>query len=218
MRIASLIVLLALSCAAAAQTVWKYVDDKGVTHYTDQFVPGAEKVQLRSGSATTAQTSTSATSSIPTRKQQTDYRTFQITRPANQDSVINTGGVLQVSMQLEPALLTGHSLSLYLDGKRVEGYPSDALDYELQNVPRGEHTLVGVVIDENSRRAAETSKVTFTMRQQSILMKPPVGPSVRPAPKAPTPPRPAVRSSQPAFADLNPARPKPADTSTGPSL
>ena len=121
-------------------------------------------------------------------------------------------------MQLEPALMTGHSLTLYLDGKRVEGYPLDALEYELQNVPRGEHTLVGVVVDENDRRAVETGKVTFTMRQKSIQMNPPVGPSVRPTPKPPTTPRPTTRGSQPAFADLNSARAKPADNNTAPSL
>jgi hypothetical protein len=207
MRIASLLLLLTLSCVAAAQSVWKYVDDKGVTHYTDQFVPGAEKVELRSGSAATAQTSTgAATPAPPTRKARSGYRLFQITRPANQDSVVNTGGALQVSMQLDPALLSGHSLSLYLDGKPVEGYPADALDYELKNVPRGEHTLVGVIIDENERRAAETDKVTFTMRQKSIQMNPPVGPSVRPPAKAPTPPRPTMRTSQPAFAELHSTR------------
>jgi hypothetical protein len=217
MRIASLLLLLALSSTAAAQAVWKYVDEQGVTHYTDQFVPGAEKVQLRSGSAT-AQTSTTVPTATAARKQQVAYRLFQITRPADQDTVVNTGGALQVSMQLEPALMTGHSLSLYLDGKRVEGYASDTLQYELQNVARGEHTLVGVVIDENERRAAETVKVTFTMRQKSIQMNPPVGPSVRPPGKAPTTPRPTLRGSQPAFADLKPALTKPADNSTAPSL
>ena len=218
MRIACLLMLSALSFTAAAQAVWKYVDEQGVTHYTDQFVPGAEKVQLRSGSATTAQTSNSSAVATPSRKTQTAYRLFQITRPADQESVVNTGGVLQVSMQLEPGLLTGHSVSLYLDGKRVQSPTADTLEFELKDVARGEHTLVGVIIDENERRAAETPKVTFTMRQKSILMTPPVGPSVRPPTKAPTTPRPATRSSQPAFADLHPGRTKPADNSAGPSL
>jgi hypothetical protein len=197
-------VLMVWSCAAPAQAIWKYVDDKGVTHYTDQPVPGAEKIQLRSGNNSAATNSGSEPASAATRTaQQGAYRVFQIVRPADQDSVVNTGGALQVTMVLSPALQSEHTVSLYLDGKRVEDFPSNGLDHELQNVPRGEHTLVGVITDGSQRRVIETSKVTFTLRQKSVLMNPPVGPSVRPPSKAPTSPRAApARSAQPSFADL----------------
>jgi hypothetical protein len=215
MRIIYLLVLLAWSWTAAAQDVWKYVDEQGVTHYTDQFVPGAVKVQLSSGSATAAEPASnrgSATSDMTRAAPQRAYRSFQIVRPANQDSVVNTGGALQVVMTLEPALLSGHSVTLYLDGKLVPEYPPNSLDHELQNVPRGEHTLVGVIIDENARRVLETAKVTFTLRQNSVLMNPPVGPSLRPPPKAPTAPRAPTRGSPPSFADLRSGRTAPADS------
>jgi hypothetical protein len=215
MRILYLLVLLACGWTAAAQDVWKYVDEQGVTHYTDQFVPGAVKVQLSSGNTTAAEPAGNAgpaTSGTTRAAPQRAYRVFQIVRPANQDSVVNTGGALQVAMTLEPALLSGHTVTLYLDGKLVTEYPPSSLDHELQNVPRGEHTLVGVIIDENARRVLETAKVTFTLRQKSVLMNPPVGPSVRPPPKAPTTPRAPTRGSQPAFADLHPGRTAPADS------
>jgi hypothetical protein len=203
MRIASLFVLLILGCTASAQAVWKYVDKNGVTHYTDQFVPGAQKIELRSGSAVATPAAADPAAGTSTRSQQQQYRLFQIVRPTDQDSVVNTGGVLQVSIQLEPQVMTGHSVYLYLDGKLVEGYPPNTLDFELQNVPRGTHTLVGAIVDENDRRVAETSKVTFTMRQKSIAVQPPVGPTIRPQPKPPTAPRAApTRASQPAYADL----------------
>jgi hypothetical protein len=135
--------------------------------------------------------------------QQGAYRVFQIVRPADQDSVVNTGGALQVTMVLSPALQSEHTVSLYLDGKRVEDFPPNGLDHELQNVPRGEHTLLGVITDGNQRRVIETPKVSFTMRQKSILMNPPVGPSVRPPTKTPAAPRAApTRTAQPSFADL----------------
>src|SRR5215207_5500773 len=38
-----------LSGAASASDVWKWVDDKGVTHYSDQPVPGATKIEVRAG-------------------------------------------------------------------------------------------------------------------------------------------------------------------------
>jgi hypothetical protein len=213
MRIVYLFVFLAWSFTAAAQEVWKYVDDQGVTHYTDQFVPGAVKVQLRSGSTAGAAPTTNTNTPGPTRASQPQaYRLFQIVRPSNQESVVNTGGALQVAMTLQPALMTGHAVTLYLDGKRVEDYPASSLEHALQDVPRGEHTLVGVIIDENERRVVETAKVTFIMRQKSVLMTPPVGPSVRPPPKAPTAPRAPTRSSQASFAGLHSSRTAPADS------
>jgi len=210
MRIASLALLLIVSWAASAQTVWKYVDKQGVTHYTDQPVPGAQKIELRSGNAATPSENQSSDTATATNVSQQPYRTFEIVTPADQESVVNTGGLLQVSMQLAPAILTGHTVSLYLDGKVVEGYPANALGYELQNVPRGVHTLVGVIQDENDRRVSETNTVTFTMRQKSIAVQPPVGPTLRTPSKAPATPRAPTRSSQPSFADLNPNRPAPA--------
>ena len=208
MRIVSIpllsLVLSTLSLTAAAQAVWKYVDEKGVTHYTDQPVPGAEKVQMRSGNSAAPTTAQNDTAPSPRAAQQVPYRNFEIVRPSDQGSVVNTGGALQVTMVLVPTVVTGHSISLYLDGKRVEGFAVNTLDFELQNVERGTHTLMGVVTDENDRRILESNKVTFTMRQKSIAAQPPVGPSIRPPPKTPNnTPRAPARSTQPSFADLH---------------
>lgn len=206
MRIAYLFVLLVCSLTAAAQDVWKYVDAKGVTHYTDQYVPGAVKVQMRSGN-TAAPPNIDTAQSTGRTAAPASYRLFQIVQPANQESVVNTGGVVKVVMTLEPGLMTGHSVTLYLDGKLVEDFPRNSLTHELRNVPRGEHTLLGVVIDENDRRVTETAGVSFSVRQKSILMNPPVGPSVRPPPKAPPPRAAPNRSAQPSYADLHPSSP-----------
>ena len=205
MRIASLGLLLILSCTATAQTVWKYVDEKGVTHYTDQPVPGAERIQLRSGSSVKSPASAPTTTTVS--QNQAQYRVFAVVKPGDQESVVNTGGLLQVSMQLSPAIMMGHSLTLFLDGKQIEAATPNALDYQIPDVPRGEHTLLGVIRDANGDRVVETNKVTFTMRQKSIAVQPPVGPSVRPQPKPPVPPRPPVQSSQPSFAELHPNQP-----------
>lgn len=223
MRIAPLVPLLvvsmAVSWAASAQAVWKYVDSQGVTHYTDQPVAGAQKIELRSGNAATAAEATAQSSNGPasTRtRNQPLYQLFQIIRPTDQESVVNTGGLVQVSMELSPGLTTGHSIALFLDGQQVKDYPASALGYDLQNVERGTHTLVGAIIDENDRRVAETSKVTFFVKQKSIAVQPPVGPGVRPSTKPPAT-RAPTRASQPAFADLHPGR-TPATGTPGPSL
>jgi hypothetical protein len=203
MRIASLALLLMASWTASAQAVWKYVDEQGVTHYTDQPVPGAQKIELRSGSAApVGDQSTVPTATNVSQQNQGPYRIFEIVKPGDQESVVNTGGLVQVSMQLAPAVLPGHTIRLYLDGKLVESSVPNALMYDLQEVPRGIHTLLGVIQDDDGRRLLETSKVTFTVRQNSIA-KPPVGPTLR-SPTKPPSARPPTQRAQPSFAELHP--------------
>lgn len=210
MRTALLLLLALAAPALASQTVWKWVDDKGVTHYSDRPVPGATKIELNVGSRA-APSDASSASSRPTAQEPVTpagpaYPTFEIRRPQNDEAVINTGGVVVVDIGVEPRVLGGHILNLYLDGNRVTGYPLNTTTYELKEVPRGTHTVNAVITDTRGSPIQETAKVNFTVRQESIA-KPPVGPSLRPPPK----PRPRAQNklptTQPTYAQLNGARP-----------
>ena len=54
-----------LSSTAMATDVWKWVDEKGVTHYSDQPVAGATKIEVRTGNVVeTAPTNTFAGSHV----------------------------------------------------------------------------------------------------------------------------------------------------------
>ncbi|HEY0939026.1 MAG TPA: DUF4124 domain-containing protein [Steroidobacter sp.] len=175
----ALYVLLALAVPAfAGQTVYKWVDDQGVTHYSDQPVAGAEKVELSGG---TKRASTPApTYSPPAREVTTKgpvYSRFVVESPQQDQAIINTGGVVRVSLASTPAINSGHVVSLYLDGSPVEGY-SGAMSHELTNVPRGTHTVKAVVSTQQGQKIQETPVVTFHVRQESAA-QPPVGPALR---------------------------------------
>ncbi len=209
MRTAILVLAFLAAPAFASQSVWKWVDDKGVTHYSDRPVQGAERVEISVGSrADTYQAP--ATSSNDTQNQRNEaaeaYRNFEIWAPGNEETIPNTGGAVDVRLRFEPGLRPGHSLYLYFNGRLVEDFPPTAREYTLQNVPRGEHTLVAVIQGQGGRRIAETPTVRFYVRQQSIA-QPPVGPALR---QPQTPPRPRgqqtgnkLRTTQPSYGELN---------------
>ena len=194
-----------LSSTAAATDVWKWVDEKGTTHYSDQPVAGATKIAVSTGNVveTAPSASTAASSTAPQPPAVTNYRNFEIWRPEPNQSIINTAGVVNVEVRIEPGVRQQHTLNLLLDGRAVQGYPRNALSYELREVPRGTHNVTATVTDQRGQVIATSAGVTFTVRQESIA-QPPVGPSLRPPPPKPTPRASnKVLTTQPSYGALN---------------
>jgi Domain of unknown function (DUF4124) len=184
MRTALIVLALLAAPAFAAQTVWKWVDDKGVTHYSDQPGPNAQRVEMSSGSRADPVAARPSTYSQRSPNEQTaaePYRNFEILSPGDQETFVNAGGAVSVRIRFEPGLQAGHSLFLYLDGKRLDDFPPTALDYSLQSVSRGSHTLTAIIQDSRGTRI-QSAEVTFHVRQESVA-QPPVGPSLRPPPR-----------------------------------
>jgi hypothetical protein len=169
--------------AFASQTVWKWVDNNGVTHYTDRPVPGATKMEISVGnSAAPPASQLRPSTTTPPVNTGPSYRTFEISKPVNDQNFINTAGHVTVNVRLDPALQPGHQLTLILDGRAVEGFPRNTSQFDLKDVPRGTHTVNAQIVDERGTRLQETAPVIFHVRQESIA-KPPVGPNLRPPPK-----------------------------------
>jgi hypothetical protein len=197
-----------LSSTAAAADVWKWVDEKGITHYSDQPVAGATKIEVRTGNvigtAGTFSGSPSASSTAQQPPAVTNYRNFEIWRPEPEQTFSNTAGQIDVEIRIEPEVQPQHQLSLYLDGKLVTGSPRNALSYSLSDVARGAHQVTAAIADRNGKTIQETKAVVFYVRQESIA-NPPTGPGVRPPPPKPTPHRAANKmlTQQPSYNALN---------------
>lgn len=206
----ALYVLLALAAPAfAGQTVYKWVDENGVTHFSDQPVAGAEKVELaggsnRSSAAAPAYTPPPPRATTPTQTGPV-YSRFVIASPQQDEAIINTGGVVRVELASTPALDSGHRITFYLDGSEVQGANPNSLSHEFTNMPRGTHTVKAVVSALDGRKIQETPPVTFHVRQQSIA-QPPVGPALRnPKPRRTTGNK--MPTQQPSYAALNGSKP-----------
>jgi Domain of unknown function (DUF4124) len=203
-----------LSGTAAAADVWKWVDAKGVTHYSDQPGPGATKIEIRTGSVVESRPAAAPTDDSASDDSQADaggYRNFQIVRPESNQVIINTGGQVDVEIRVSPPLQATHRLNLYVDGKAVTGFPRNTQVFALDGVPRGTHNVRAVITDASGNTIQESPSVEFNVRQESIA-QPPTGPSLGQPPK-PTP-RPQQRATgnkmltkQPSYQALNGGHP-----------
>ena len=156
--------------AAASATTYKWVDSKGVTHYSDRPQPGAQIVELQQAQTFDAPTPAQRPS---TRNQQaaTDSVDYQLDvwKPENDETFQNTGNVVSVRLRLDPELQEGHAIWIYVDGKRVDGLPGSGTSFEVPNVARGTHTLTVVVADRNGTSLTSSPAITFHLHQPSLL-------------------------------------------------
>jgi len=186
LRIPLLLWLAFGSTVQAAEGVWKWVDSQGVTHYADRPVPGAVRIDIKVQSAPSAEAEVDSAASVSaaqtTPPAPLPYSQIEIWRPEPEETIVNTGGVVQVRLRIEPALRPRHTLALYLDGKRVETLAPGSLQVDLQDVPRGTHSLVASVFDDAGKPVQQGQQVVFFVRQESVA-QPPVGPILRPPPK-----------------------------------
>jgi hypothetical protein len=179
----SRIVLCALAAVAAgpvAAETYKWVDAQGQVHYSDRPPPqGAEKVELLPAQAYRAPAAARTAAKAPASKDGAvvAYTEFEMRTPQSGEVITNAGGNVNVQVRLQPDLQPGHSILIYLDGKRVDGIPTTGLSFPLVNVIRGEHHLVAVIVDRAAKSLASTPAVTFVVRQHSIA-KPPQGPAL----------------------------------------
>jgi hypothetical protein len=178
----ALILFGVLLAAAASATTYKWVDSRGVTHYSDRPEPGAQIVELQP--AQTFDTPAPTPTSRPaTRSQQaaSDTASYQLDvwKPENNETFQNTGNVVPVRLRLEPDLQEGHAIWIYLDGKRVDGLAASGTEFDLPGIARGTHTLTVVVANTSGESIVSSPPITFYLHQPSLLAPNRVRPTPR---------------------------------------
>jgi hypothetical protein len=160
-----------LLAGVAAAATYKWVDKNGVVHYSDRPVPGAVLVDLGK-----TQTYTPPVASERNRQQpdptapvDSSYRDLDLWRPYADETFRNTGNVVPVRLRLEPELRPGHSIWIYLDGRRVDGLPETGDSFELTEIWRGTHTLTAMVVDGDGKQIIRSQTVTFHMHQTGLM-------------------------------------------------
>jgi hypothetical protein len=156
---------------------WTWVDANGTVHFSDTPVPGARQIELTGAQGFGAPppppvqapaTASSRPSSTTQSTQPTSpYRAINIVSPAQQETLWNTGGNLNVQVALEPRLQPSHRLDLMLDGQR-RNLNATGLQLSIQEVFRGVHTLSAVIVDASGMEIARSPATTFTVQQTSI--------------------------------------------------
>jgi Domain of unknown function (DUF4124) len=168
-----------------ASVIYKWKDANGITHYSDQPGPGAQKVTVDEPNRAPAEKATRSSRAAPGATAESnsgpftvnDYSDFEIYAPA-QDSTLREN-TFDVHIRLEPRLAQSHQMSLYLDGKRSTVSSTNGLSYTLEDVARGSHTLQAVILDRNSGESKNSNLVAFNILQRSVVT-PPRGPLIKP--------------------------------------
>ncbi|HEX4648857.1 MAG TPA: DUF4124 domain-containing protein [Steroidobacteraceae bacterium] len=167
-----LLILVALICPlAAAATVYKWVDENGVVHYSDQPHPNAEKLQVGSAQTYKADTSYAAPSgpaAPPPPAQPSTYQGCAIAQPAN-DQTFNNLDSLAIVVRTDPALRAGDQVFLTLDGQPLNGGKATGPQFTVSPVDRGTHVLQATVRDSEGGLMCQSPGVTFNVLQASIL-------------------------------------------------
>lgn len=182
-RLLMLFSLLLVAALAQAQ-MYRWVDDEGNVQFSDTPPPegtSAERMEVPkpsvvetykppkaagdTGSQTEGDTQ-EASDKAPR------YR-LAITSPADDQAVRENAGNVTVTVDLKPALQTGHQLRLYLDGNRLDN-GGTRTSVQLTNVPRGTHTLRAEVVDGSGKVLRRTTS-TFHLLRAAVGQAPPYG-------------------------------------------
>jgi Domain of unknown function (DUF4124) len=181
--------LISLACSVAlATTVYKWVDENGVVHYSDQPHPNAQKLQIegvqtyssksaagRPGAAAEPETQAEAAPS---------YRGCAIAQPLDQQNLMNAQSVF-IRVQTDPQVRRGDQVFISMDGQALNGGQATGMSFNVTPLERGSHTVQAQVKDTNGQTLCQTPSVTFYVQQPNLF-----SPGANTAPGTGLPPRP----------------------------
>ena len=159
--------LTALSVQAAV--IYKWVDADGVTHYSDQSEPGAEKIFTATAPSSAPSSGPRSNAPLAQKKPASalNYSDFAITSPAQEQTFFGDD-VIGVHLLLVPGLKANHSLVWHLNGKELDS-PSDPISFTIPRQDRGTFTLTATITDQATGESQSSNSVTFYVRQPSSL-------------------------------------------------
>jgi hypothetical protein len=159
------------ACAAGAAVVYKWVDAEGVTHYSDQAVPGAEKITTSSSGKSGTVVPLPGAAAQAVKKNSAaglEFTQFAITSPAA-DQTYFGDEVVGVNLALAPGLKPNQVITWHLNGKELTDQAPDATSFALPRLDRGAYAIAATVTDQATGQSLSTGSVSFFVRQPSAL-------------------------------------------------
>ena len=160
--------LSALISAVPAAVVYKWIDADGVVHFSDQPVPGAEKITTSGGSTRGILSQPMPGGGASQEKPKPrPVQHASISSPAP-DQTFTGGEEVSASLSVDPSLTPSQTVSWTLNGAQV-GQNSNATQLSLPDLPRGTYTLTATVSDSVSGESISADPVTFNVVRPSVL-------------------------------------------------
>ena len=152
--------------------VYKWTDSAGVVHFSDQPVPGAEKIITSSGASNGIGGQGSASNAAPNPAGKPPpggliYTELSIDSPSK-EQVFFGDDTVSVHLHLTPGLQQSHTVTWHLNGQQLDDQ-AGAVGFTLQPMPRGTYAVAATVSDPATGESRSTDSVTFYVRQPSAL-------------------------------------------------
>ncbi len=155
--------LLLIFCATLSAAVYKWVDESGRIHYSDQPAPGAEEIKLPEPSIYTPRSAAGIGGGVSNKSKKSGaYQSFSITSPADQATFRAGETRIRVQLSVSPRLRPGHAIRLTMNG-RVLNQRLTRLRMDLGEVNRGNHRLQATIIDKKGREMIRAAPVQFSV-------------------------------------------------------
>jgi hypothetical protein len=159
--------------AGQAAVIYKWTDAQGVVHYSDQSVPGAQKIYTTSptaaGSGAPSNSNASAqTPAAPGTAPKQAYSIVAVTSPSAEQSFFGDEPI-GVALALDPNLKAGDTVTWHLNGQQLTDQGPGTTQFTLPHLDRGTYAIAATVTDTQTGVAQSSPSVTFYVRQPSAL-------------------------------------------------
>jgi hypothetical protein len=169
-------ILLASLAAFAGQAavVYKWTDSDGVVHFSDQPVPGAEKIYTATSASAGAGAAArpNADPQNPTPKKSTSealsYSQFALTSPSA-DQTFFGDELIGVHLTLEPGLKADQAITWHLNGRQLDDQGPTTTQFALPHLDRGTYVIAATITDQKTGESMSTESINFFVRQPSEL-------------------------------------------------
>jgi hypothetical protein len=177
-----LFTLMCLACPVVlATTIYKWVDENGVVHYSDQPHPNAQKIQLTGAQTYSPGVQPPSANAAPedSTPQGPRYRGCVIAQPLDQQSMPNAQSVF-IRVQSDPQPRPGDHIFITMDGQGLNGGQPTALSYNVSPIDRGAHTVQATIRTPDNEVVCQTPSITFYVQQPNLYS--PANSGAQPAP------------------------------------
>ena len=161
---------LLVALAAQSAVVYKWTDANGVVHYSDQPVPGAERIVI-AGSSINSAASLPPTNAGPQPPRAgaaaTTAAVITISSPRPEQNFSNDEAIV-VSLS-QAVLLPGQSVTWHLNGRELDDQGSGATQFVLPSPGRGTFSIAATITNQTTGEVQTTPSVTFYVHEPSLL-------------------------------------------------
>ena len=139
--------------------VYKKVDEKGNVIFTDQPDPDAKRVEVRDPNRSLPiDPGSPRVVDLPTQKVEF-YKSLEITSPVHETIIPNGLVPFTISANIQPELIEGHMLQLWVDGKLHSEGITDS--FPIQSMYRGSRKLQVRIVNNDKETIKQSPTVTI---------------------------------------------------------